>query len=78
MIAYIENLMQAQAKAAQEQGATEEQFQQLEMTKKALDNMKIQRGMATDQEKLKLDAQKIAASGWPRKRHRQPSAHAVL
>jgi len=62
MIAYIENLMQAQAKAAQEQGATEEQFQQLEMTKKALDNMKIQRGMATDQEKLKLDAQKIAAS----------------
>jgi len=59
MIAYIDNMLQAQSQNAQAQGATEQQFEQLELTKKALDNMKIQRGMATEQEKLKLDAAKI-------------------
>ena len=59
MIAYIDNMLQAQSQNAESQGATEQQFQQLELTKKALDNMKIQRGMATEQEKLKLDAAKI-------------------
>ena len=59
MIAYIDNMLQAQAQSAETQGAKEEQFEQLELTKKALDNMKIQRGMVTEQEKLKLDAAKL-------------------
>jgi hypothetical protein len=59
MVAYIENMLESQAQNAQQQGETEQQFEQLELTKKALDNVKIQRGMVTDQEKLRLDAQKL-------------------
>ena len=44
--------MQMQSEAAQRQS-------ELDTTKQTLDNMKTERGMVTDEEKLRLDAQKI-------------------
>jgi hypothetical protein len=44
--------MQMQSEAAQQQN-------ELENTKKVLDNVKIERGMVTDEEKLRLDANKV-------------------
>ena len=50
-VEYIDQTMQMQSEAAQQQN-------ELENTKKVLDNVKIERGMVTDEEKLRLDANK--------------------
>ena len=51
-VEYIDQTMQMQSQAAQRQS-------ELDTTKQTLDNMKTERGMVTDEEKLRLDAQKI-------------------
>jgi hypothetical protein len=51
-VEYIDQTMQMQSEAAQQQN-------ELENTKKVLDNVKIERGMVTDEEKLRLDANKV-------------------
>ena len=51
-VEYIDQTMQMQSEAAQRQS-------ELDTTKQTLDNMKTERGMVTDEEKLRLDAQKI-------------------
>ena len=51
-VQYIDQTMQMQAEAAQRQS-------ELDTTKQTLDNMKTERGMVTDEEKLRLEAQKI-------------------
>ena len=48
--------MEAQSQAAGEQ-------QQIEKTKQDLENMKIQRGILNDEEKLRIEAQKVAKGG---------------
>ena len=51
-VEYIDQTMQMQSEAAQRQS-------ELDTTKQTLDNMKTERGMVTDEEKLRLEAQKI-------------------
>ena len=51
-VEYIDQTMQMQSEAAQRQS-------ELDSTKQTLENMKTERGMVTDEEKLRLDAQKI-------------------
>ena len=51
-VEYIDQTMQMQSEAAQRQS-------ELDTTKQTLDNMKTERGMVTDEEKLRMDAQKI-------------------
>ena len=50
-VEYIDQTMQMQGESAQQQT-------ELENTKKLLDNVKIERGMVTDEEKMRLDASK--------------------
>ena len=56
MVEYIDGQMQAQSEAAGEQ-------RQIEETKQNLENMKVQRGILNDEEKLRIEAQKVAKSG---------------
>ena len=56
MVEYIDSQMEAQSQAAGEQ-------QQIEKTKQDLENMKIQRGILNDEEKLRIEAQKVAKGG---------------
>jgi hypothetical protein len=51
-VEYIDQTMQMQSEAAQRQS-------ELDTTKQALDNMKTERGMVTDEEKLRMEAQKL-------------------
>jgi hypothetical protein len=51
-VEYIDQTIQMQAEAAQRQS-------DLDTTKQTLDNIKTERGMVTDEEKLRLEAQKI-------------------
>ena len=48
--------MEAQSQSAGEQ-------KQIEETKQNLENMKVQRGILNDEEKLRIEAQKVAKSG---------------
>ena len=56
MVEYIDSQMEAQSQAAGEQ-------KQIEETKQNLENMKVQRGILNDEEKLRIEAQKVAKSG---------------
>ena len=59
MVAYIDQVMQSQSQQAQQEGQVASQMQDLDKTKQVLDNMKTQRGMVNDEEKLRLEARKI-------------------
>jgi|TARA_R100000501_G_C2619622_1_gene112943 hypothetical protein len=52
MVQYIENMLQSQAESAQEQG-------DIQRTKALLENQKIERGMITDEEKLRIENDKV-------------------
>ena len=56
MVEYIDSQMEAQSQSAGEQ-------KQIEETKTNLENMKVQRGILNDEEKLRIEAQKVAKSG---------------
>jgi len=56
MLEYIDNMVQQQAEST-------ESAKRLEETKQTLENMKIERGMITDEEKLQLEAKKIDTKG---------------
>jgi hypothetical protein len=53
MVEYIDGQIEAQSQSAGEQ-------RQVEETKQNLENMKIQRGILNDEEKLRIEAQKVA------------------
>ena len=55
MVEYIQQVKESQAGAAEQQ-------RQIDTTKGVLDNLKTERGMVTDQEKLKLENEKIKAA----------------
>ena len=59
MVAYIDQVMQSQQQQAQQDSATAQQMQDIDKTKQILENVKTQRGMMNDEEKLRLEAQKI-------------------
>tara|TARA_R100000773_G_scaffold44506_2_gene45926 strand:- start:2932 stop:4848 length:1917 start_codon:yes stop_codon:yes gene_type:complete len=59
MVAYIDQVMQSQQQQAQQDNATAQQMQDIDKTKQILENVKTQRGMMNDEEKLRLEAQKI-------------------
>ena len=58
-VEFIDNTMQAQAAQAEEEGELQRQQNDIEKTKGLLDNMKAERGMMNDEEKLRLESQKI-------------------
>jgi len=59
MVAYIDQVMQSQQQQAQQDSATAQQMQDIDKTKQILENVKTQRGMMNDEEKLRLEAQKM-------------------
>jgi hypothetical protein len=56
MLEYIDQAMQSQAQASQEAA-------QLESTKANLENQKIERGMINDEQKLRIEQEKVNKSG---------------
>ena len=58
-VEFIDNTMQAQAEAQGEQTDLARQQTDIEKTKGLLDNIKTERGMMNDDEKLRLEAKKI-------------------
>ena len=58
-VEFIDNTMQAQAAQQGEQGEMQKQQEDIAKTKGLLDNMKTERGMMNDEEKLRLESQKI-------------------
>lgn len=56
MLEYIDQAMQSQAEASQEAA-------QLESTKSNLENQKIERGMINDEQKLRIEQEKVNKSG---------------
>ena len=56
MLEYIDQAMQSQAQASQEAA-------QLESTKSNLENQKIERGMINDEQKLRIEQEKVNKSG---------------
>ncbi|HCX25100.1 MAG TPA: hypothetical protein DHN29_24520, partial [Cytophagales bacterium] len=56
MVEYIQQVKESQAGAAEQQ-------RQIDTTKGVLDNLKTERDMVTDQEKLKLESEKVKAAG---------------
>ena len=63
MLEYITNMLQSQAESAEQDAGINQQQIELDNTKKILENMKIERGMVTDEEKLRLEAEKIRKGG---------------
>ena len=59
MVAYIDQVMQSQSQQSEAEGAVAQQMQDIDKTKQILDNVKTQRGMINDEEKLRLEAKKI-------------------
>ena len=59
MVQYIDQVMQSQSEQGQQENATAQQMQDIEKTKQILDNVKTQRGMMNDEEKLRLESKKI-------------------
>ena len=59
MVAYIDQVMQSQQEQAGQESEFAQQQQELASTKQVLDNMKTQRGMMNDEEKLRLESKKI-------------------
>jgi hypothetical protein len=62
-VEFIDQTMQAQQEA--QMGATQNEQQQaeIERTKGLLENMKVERGMVNDEEKLRLEEKKIDKGG---------------
>ena len=58
-VEFIDQTMQAQQEAQMGTSQNEQQQSDIEKTKGLLDNMKIERGMVTDEEKLRLEEKKI-------------------
>mgnify|MGYP005832306291 FL=1 len=62
MVEFIDQMLQAQAQSSGEQADYARQQQDLDTTKQVLENLKVQRGMINEQEKLKIDAKKKNAT----------------
>ena len=58
-VEFIDNTMQAQAAQQGEEANAGQQQSEIAKTKAVLDNMKMERGMMNDEEKLRLESQKI-------------------
>ena len=63
MVEFIDQMLQAQSQAGQEQEQMARQQQDIASTKGKLENIKIQRGMMNDEEKLRLENEKIRQKG---------------
>ena len=63
MVEFIDHMMQAQSQAGQEQEQEVKQQQDIQKTKSKLENIKIQRGMMNDEEKLRIENEKIRQKG---------------
>ena len=63
MVEFMDQMMQAQSQAGQEQEEMARQQQDIASTKGKLENIKIQRGMMNDEEKLRLENEKIRQQG---------------
>ena len=63
MVEFIDHMMQAQSEASQEQAQEVKQQQDIASTKSKLENIKIQRGMMNDEEKLRIENEKIRQKG---------------
>lgn len=62
MVEFIDQMLQAQSQSSGEQAEYARQQQDLDTTKQVLENLKVQRGMINEQEKLKIDAKKKNAT----------------
>ena len=63
MVEFIDQMMQAQSQSSEEQAGISKNQQNIEDTKKLLENEKIKRGMINDEEKLRLESEKINKQG---------------
>ena len=63
MVEFIDQMLQAQSQSGQEQEEMARQQQDIASTKGKLENIKIQRGMMNDEEKLRLENEKIRQQG---------------
>ena len=59
MVAYIDQVMQSQQEQAGQEAEFAKQQQELSNAKQVLDNMKVQRGMLNDEEKLRMESKKM-------------------
>ena len=58
-VEFIDQTMQAQQEAQMGASQNEQQQAEIERTKGLLENMKVERGMVNDEEKLRLEEKKI-------------------
>ena len=58
-VEFIDQTMQAQAEAQNQQTQTQQQMEDIQRTKGVIENVKAQRGMMNDEEKLRLEDKKI-------------------
>tara|TARA_Y100000310_G_scaffold324941_1_gene387598 strand:+ start:3077 stop:4975 length:1899 start_codon:yes stop_codon:yes gene_type:complete len=62
MVEFIDQMLQAQSQSSGEQADYARQQQDLDTTKQVLENLKVQRGMINEEEKLRLDAKQKNAT----------------
>lgn len=63
MVGFIDQMLKSQAESSQEQAQEVKQQQDIQNTKGKLENIKTQRGMMNDEEKLRLEGEKIRQKG---------------